>query len=156
MSPESRNFTISQLLSLTALVAITMSVVRLLGPSALFSLLLVAYGFAPTIAMLVMYLARHRSTKVRLLLGASTLALLAVAMLLHSGLSYGSESLYFVLLGTAIEWPGQIAVLTFLHLLRQNQSIEVSSPHLDRWHASDMPDSFVSVLELEPVTRSDD
>jgi hypothetical protein len=155
MNRDIRTFTISHLLTLTAVFAVAMAVVRFLGPRASFSLLLVAYGFAPTIAMLVIYLAKNYSTRARWLLGASTLFLLALAMLLHSGLSYGSEAIYFVALGTVIEWPGQIAVLALLHLLRQKPSAQLPSHHVDRWHSSDMPESFISVLELEPIPRSD-
>lgn len=155
MSRDIRKFTISHLLTLTAIVAVAMALVRFLGPRASVSLLLVAYGFAPTIAMLVIYAAKHYSTRARLLLGASTLGILALAMLLHSGMKYGSDSLYFVVLGTVIEWPGQIAVLTFLHLVRQKPPLDTPPQHDERWHASDMPESFISVLELEPMTRSD-
>jgi hypothetical protein len=155
MNQENRTFTISHLLTLTAIFAVAMALVRLLGPRASVSLLLAAYGFAPSIAMLVIYLTRNYSMKARLFLGASTLAFLAFAMLLHSGLSYGSDALYFVILGTVIEWPGQIAVLALLHLMRQKPPVEQPSQNVDRWHSSDMPESFIAVLELEPVPRSD-
>ena len=153
MSPDFRKFTIRHLLTLTAVVAVGMGVIRLFGPTASRALLLAAYGFAPTIAMMVICLARQHSTRVKWMLGASTLALLALAMLLHSGLNYGRDALYFVALGTVIEWPGQIAVLTLLYRLRQKHAVELPSPHVDRWHASDMPESFISVLELEPVAH---
>ncbi len=155
MNRNLRTFTIGHLLALTAILAMAMALVRALGPRASFSLLLVAYGFAPTIALLVIYAAKNYSTRARLSLGVSMLGLLALAMLLHSGLSYGSEAVYFVALGTVIEWPGQIAVLALLHLLRQKPPLERPSQHVDRWHSSDMPESFISVLELEPIPRSD-
>ena len=108
-------YTIANLLRLTALLAGILATVRLLGPQMFF---LVAYAFAPTIAMMILILLRRQSAAVRYGAAGLTLVVFATAMIILCCLMYGTQAIPLALLGTLIEWPGQAAILLCLQLIQ--------------------------------------
>jgi hypothetical protein len=153
-----QRYTIGNLLLLTAVSAVLMSVFRLLGPRLAFAVLAVTYGFAPTIAVLTIFLTRGSRPIQRGMAAALTLLLLAGLMLSCSIWFYGNEATKFVLLGTLIEWPGQLAVIGCLKLLlnpspSSTSSAEPSSDESENEVTRD-DDLFGGQVVLLPVTNS--
>ncbi len=121
---QTPTYTIANLLRLTALLAGILATVRLLGPQRSQILFLVAYAFAPTIAMLVWILLRGQASAVRYGAAGLTLIAFATAMIIFCGLRFGAETMPLALLGTLIEWPGQAAILLCLHSIQRASSSE--------------------------------
>ena len=112
-------YTIANLCRLTALVAGILGTIRLLGPQASWMVFLVAYAFAPTIAMMIFILLRGQPAAVRVGAAGLTLVFFATTVIVLCGLVYGTEAMLLALLGTLIEWPGQAAILLCLYLMHR-------------------------------------
>ena len=110
-------YSIFNILALMTLCAAIMGVARWLGPQWSWSCFLVAYAFAPSIAMAGLLVLPEHNPFVRYGTAAMTLVSLAIAMMLLCGIYYGGEAVWFALAGTLIEWPGQIGVLVCLRFL---------------------------------------
>jgi hypothetical protein len=124
MNRSTGQFTIWNLLALTAAAAALMGAARLLGPQGSFSLFMIAYAFAPALALLNMLLLRDHAKSDRYLAGGLTLAFFVIVMLVLCGMSFGTEAIPIVLLATLIEWPGQIVVLLGLRLIAANSNTQ--------------------------------
>ena len=112
-------YTIANLSRLTALVAGVLATIRLLGPQVSWMVFLVAYAFAPTIAMMISILLRRQPIAVRFVAAGLTLFFFASAVIVLCGLIYGTDAMLLASLGTLIEWPGQAAILSCLYLMHR-------------------------------------
>lgn len=115
-------FTIANLLRLTALVAGIAATLRLLGPQASWVVFLLAYGFAPTIAMIIYLALRGQPKAIRMIASGLTLFVFAAAMSIICGLVYDTDAMLLALLAAVIEWPGQIMILACLYLIHRGFS----------------------------------
>jgi hypothetical protein len=111
------SYDVATILKITAAVALMLATVRLLGPTKSWMLFVTCYAFAPTIAMFVMWRLRRKSARHRYVSAGLTLLCFGSGMILLSGWFYGVQAMAVVVLGTLIEWPGQIAVLFCLRLI---------------------------------------
>ena len=153
-----QRYTIGNLLLLTSICALLMGTFRLLGPRLAFAFLAVTYGFAPTIAVMTMLLTRGSRPIHRLIASGITLLLLAGLMLTCSIWFYGNEATKFVLLGTLIEWPGQLAVIGCLKLLLNPSPSRASATELPCGESGNEitrdDELFGGQIVLQPVTNS--
>ena len=115
-------FRVRNLIGLTALLAVLFAAVRLLGPQHSWTMFLVAYAFAPTIAISIFLSLRRQPLATRWLTSGMTLVVFALSMIFFCGVNYGKEAMTWALVGTLIEWPGQAAVLVCLYLLQRRPS----------------------------------
>ncbi len=112
-----RKFTVSGLLELTGICAVSFALIRWLGLELSFSLLVLAYAFAPALALLAIHLMARYQRHVRYGAAAVILLFFAALMTMLCGLRFGEQAVPVVVVGTLIEWPGQLAVLVCLRLL---------------------------------------
>ena len=110
-------FNLLTLFRTTFLIALALATLRLLGPQKSWILFSICYGFAPTFALLSIYLHRNQSGLIRYGTAGLILLFFVFGMAVLCGLFYGVEAMVFVLIGTAIEWPGQIGILACLRMM---------------------------------------
>lgn len=120
---QDRKVSLAGIFLLTTAVAITLGLVRILGPELSFSFFLAAYAFAPSLAFLAVWWLTGYSLVVRVAVAVVLLLGFAGIMALLCGYSYGLAAVPWVLIGTAIEWPGQLAVVLCLRWIAFSGSI---------------------------------
>lgn len=111
---EARKVSLAGIFILTTAVAIILGLARILGPELSFSFFLAAYAFAPSLAFLAVWWLNGYSLVFRVAVAIVLLLGFAGIMALLCGYSYGLGAVPWVLIGTAIEWPGQLAVVLCL------------------------------------------
>ena len=121
ISKEPPRYSLFELLKLTAITAVVLAALRILGPQKSWLVFVVCYAFAPTIAMLLVQRLSKYSLSVRCAAAVLTLISLATGMTVLCGLFYSAEAMLFVIFGTLIEWPGQLAILVCLRLIIGNR-----------------------------------
>ena len=107
-------FNTTSLLRTTVVFALVFATVRWLGPQYSWTLFLVCYAFAPTLAVLAMLAMRNQSPLVRYSSAILLLLFFLLSASLLCGLIYGKDAMLFAVVGALIEWPGQIAILACL------------------------------------------
>lgn len=117
LSEQLPRYNVRSLLRITLAMAAVFATLRLLGPRHSWTLFLVCYAFAPTLALLSMALLRKHSKQVRYIVAGLMLFCFVLGITILCGVFYGADAMVFALIGTGIEWPGQIGVLVCLQLM---------------------------------------